>query len=198
MINVSKETKLAYLTNTQNDGSITGWTNYQCDEWNIKGNYDLTMKLPPVPYTGTYEIRYGVNANSYRGMAQIYIGTNPNNLPAVGIPIDLRITGTNAAIGWKSNSDLGTPDAIEEKDKAMRNVDYMKGPKYFYPVSGQSGRDSQICLRRIIFRGQLEEGKTYYVRFKSVLQSSSTEFFYDYLEFVPKIIYNGDEPEDKW
>lgn len=198
MINVSKETKLAYLTNMQNEGSTSTWTNFQCDEWNIQGTYDFVMKLPPVPYTGTYEIRYGVNANDNRGMAQIYIGTNPNNLPAVGIPIDLRVRGDNPAIGWKSDSDLGTTDAIEAKDKAMRNVDYMKGPKYFYPASGNSGRDCSCCTRRIIFRGQLDEGVTYYIRFKSVLQSTSTQFFYDYLEFVPKIIYNGDEPEDKW
>lgn len=198
MINVSKETKLAYLTNIQNYGSTSSWTNFQCDEWNIRGSYDFVMKLPPVPYTGTYEIRYGVNANDNRGMAQIYIGTNPNNLPAVGIPIDLRVRGNNAAIGWVSDSDLGTTDAIEAKDKAMRNVDYMKGPKYFYPASGNSGRDCSCCIRRIIYRGQLEEGVTYYIRFKSVLQSTSTQFFYDYLEFVPKIIYNGDEPEDKW
>ena len=198
MINVSKQTKLAYLTNMQNEGGSSSWTNFQCDEFNIQGTYDFVMKLPPVPYTGTYEIRYGVNANSNRGMAQIYIGTNPNNLPAVGIPIDLRVVGTDESIGWISDANLGNDDAIEEKDKSMRNNDYMKGPKYFYPASGSSGRDCSICLRRIIYRGQLEEGKTYYIRFKSVLESTSTQFFYDYLEFVPKTIYNGDEPEDKW
>ena len=196
---MSEETDFAYLSNYQNEGSSSTWTNFQCDEFNIRGQYDFVMKLPPVPYTGTYEIRYGVNANSNRGMAQIYIGTNPNNLPAVGIPIDLRVVGTNASIGWKSDSDLSNnADAIEENDKSMRNVDYMKGPKYFYPASGSSGRDCSICTRRIIYRGQLEEGKTYYVRFKSVLESTSTQFFYDYLELVPKTVYNGDEPEDKW
>ena len=57
---------------------------------------------------------------------------------------------------------------------------------------------SHSCLRRIIFTGQLEAGKTYYIRFKSVLETTSAEFFFDYLEFVPKSVYNGDVAEDKW
>ena len=197
MLNVSKETDLCYLTNTQNDGGSGNWINYQADEFNIKGQYDFVMKLPPVPYTGTYEIRYGVNANSNRGMAQIYVGTNPNNLPAVGIPIDLRLYGTDPSIGWVSDSGL-TDEEIEELDKQLRNNDYMKGPKYFASASGASGRVTSNCLRKIIYRGQLEEGKTYYIRYKSVLEGTSYQFFYDYLEFVPKTVYNGDEPEDKW
>lgn len=194
---MSDETVFQYLPNTNNAGDAGQWTNYQTDEFNIKGVFDFTMKLPPVPYTGTYEIRYGVSANGNRGMAQIYLGTNPNNLPPVGIPLDLRVGGGSSSVGWVSDANLGSDEEIDEKDKAMRNLGYMKGPKYFYPASGISGRDCTNCLRRIIFTGQLEAGETYYIRFKSVLQSSA-EFFFDYLEFVPKSIYNGEEAEDKW
>jgi hypothetical protein len=80
----------------------------------------------------------------------------------------------------------------------MRNNGYMKGPKYFWDDASHSGRDRHSCLRRIIFTGQLEAGKTYYIRFKSVLETTSAEFFFDYLEFVPKSVYNGDVAEDKW
>jgi hypothetical protein len=31
-----------------------------------------------------------------------------------------------------------------------------------------------------------------------VLETTSAEFFFDYLEFVPKSVYNGDVAEDKW
>ncbi|MBO7660553.1 MAG: fasciclin domain-containing protein, partial [Bacteroidaceae bacterium] len=173
-------------------------TNYQIDEFNIHGIYDFVMKLPPVPYTGTYEIRYGINANGNRGMAQIYVGTNPNNLPAIGIPLELRIDGNNAFVGWKSDADLGSEEAIDELDKQRRNNGYMKGPKYFCPAQNVPGRDCVICLRRVIFTGQLEAGQTYYIRFKSVLNNSNSEFFFDYLELVPKSIYNGEVAEDKW
>lgn len=195
---MSDQTEFEYLPNTAGAGSSGSWLNYQSDEFNIRGIYDFVLKLPPVPYTGTYELRYGINANSNRGMAQVYVGTNPNNLPAVGIPLDLRIGGSNALIGWTSDTSLGSTDAIDEFDKSIRNNGYMKGPKYFCPAANTPGRDCQNCLRRIIFTGQLEAGETYYVRFKSVLSSTQTEFFFDYLELVPKSIYNGDIAEDKW
>ena len=195
---MSNETEFCYLANEAGNGGSGSWTNYQIDEFNIHGIYDFVMKLPPVPYTGTYEIRYGINANGNRGMAQIYVGTNPNNLPAVGIPLDLRIDGNNAFVGWKSDADLGSVEAIDELDKQMRNNGYMKGPKYFCPAQNVPGRDCVICLRRVIFTGQLEAGQTYYIRFKSVLNNANSEFFYDYLELVPKSIYNGEIAEDKW
>lgn len=198
VLNMTDETVFNYLPNQGNAGSSGTWLNYQTDEWNIQGVYDFTMKLPPVPYTGTYEIRYGINANGNRGMAQIYVGENPNNLAAYGIPLDLRLGGSSTMVNWQSDISLGNEDAIMEKDKAMRNNGYMKGPAYFFPASGVPGRDCVNCLRRIVYTGRLEAGKTYYIRFKSVLDSSNTEFFFDYLELVPRTIYNGDISEDKF
>lgn len=198
VLNMTDETVFNYLPNQGNAGSATTWLDYQTDEWNIQGVYDFTMKLPPVPYTGTYEIRYGINANGNRGMAQIYVGENPNNLAAYGIPLDLRLGGSSTMVNWQSDTSLGNEDAIMEKDKAMRNNGYMKGPAYFFPASGVPGRDCRDCLRRIVYTGRLEAGKTYYIRFKSVLDSSNTEFFFDYLELVPRTIYNGDISEDKY
>lgn len=198
VLNMTNETVFNYLPNQGNSGSATTWLDYQTDEWNIQGVYDFTMKLPPVPYTGTYEIRYGINANGNRGMAQIYVGENPNNLAAYGIPLDLRLGGSSTMVNWQSDTSLGNEDAIMEKDKAMRNNGYMKGPAYFFPASGVPGRDCRDCLRRIVYTGRLEAGKTYYIRFKSVLDSSNTEFFFDYLELVPRTIYNGDISEDKY
>jgi hypothetical protein len=192
---MSDQTEFEYLSNTGNSGA-GGWLNYQTDEFNIRGQYDFTLKLPPVPYTGTYEIRYGINANGNRGMAQIYIGENMYNLSAIGIPLDLRMSDV-VVTGWVSDNGL-TNDEIEENDKAMRNNGYMKGPKYFYDDASHAGRDRSNCLRRIIYTGQLEAGRTYYMRFKSVLQTTDAEFFFDYLEIVPKSVYNGESAEDKW
>ena len=192
----NENTDFEYLSNTGGQGGSGGWLNYQSDEFNIRRIYDFTMKLPPVPYTDTYEIRYGVNANNNRGMAQIYLGTNPNNLPAYGIPLDLRIGGSS--LGWKSDASLGASEAVEEYDRQLRNYGYMKGPKYFWPGENIEGRECTNCLRRIIFTGRLEAGVTYYIRFKSVLEDESSEFFYDYLEIVPKSVFNGIRAEDKW
>lgn len=198
--NMTNSTFFTYLANTSYSGSAGSWMNYKIDEFNIQGTVDFTMKLPPVPYTGTYEIRYGINANNNRGMAQVYIGTNKDNLPAIGIPLDLRSASGCApsATGWVDETSLSEDD-INESDKAMRNLGFMKGPKYMQFASGKTGRDvSSDCIRKIIFRDQLEAGQTYWIRFKSVLSGTNWEFFYDYLELVPKSIYAGDEAEDKW
>lgn len=192
-----------YLPNTGWSNSTTGWLDYQNDEFNINGQFDFTMKLPPVPYTGTYELRYGVWANNNRGMAQIYMGKNPKNLPAIGIPIDLRsASGTNpASTGWVAETTIAPSGsdstALYENQKTMRNLGFMKGSKYIQ-VSGGTGRDSQDNLRKIIYTGQFEAGETYWIRYKSVLPSVMTEFFYDYLELVPKSVYAGENNEDIW
>lgn len=199
--NMSKETYFTYLVNGGYSGSAGSWMNFQIDEMNITGVLDFTMKLPPVPYTGTYEIRYGINSNDNRGMAQVYVGTNKDNLPAIGIPLDLRASSgvATSATGWVDDTTLGDEDAINENDKAMRNLGFMKAPKYIQFESGKTGRDVDYrCVRKIIYMGQLEAGKTYWIRFKSVLASSNAEFFYDYLELVPKSVYAGEEAEDKW
>ena len=191
------KTDFEYLPNTNGSGGgSAGWLDFQSDEFNIRGTYDFVIKLPPVPSNGTYEIRYGINANGNRGMAQIYLGTNPNNLPAVGIPLDLRIGGSS--YGWKNDASLGSAEAIDEFDKQLRNNNMMKGPKYFFPGEGEEARGFTNCLRRIIYTGTLYAGTTYYLRFKSVLDNSNSEFFFDYLEIVPKSVYNGTTAEDKW
>ena len=202
-------TEFNYLPNTNYQTGLGSWMDYQIDEFNIRGQFDFTMKLPPVPYTGTYELRYGVWANNNRGMAQIYLGKNPRNLPAIGIPIDLReASGTNeASTGWVSEKSIAPAakdsTALFENQKTMRNLGFMKGPKYIQ-VSGttdghnNTGRDSKNNLRKIIYTGQFEAGETYWIRFKSVLTSTSSEFFYDYIELVPKSVYAGENNEDIW
>ena len=55
-------------------GLNSGWQNYQGDEFNIVRQYDFTVTLLPVPYAGTYELRFACNNNSsVRVMAQFYI-----------------------------------------------------------------------------------------------------------------------------
>ena len=45
----------------------------------------------------------------------------------------------------------------------------------------------------------MDPDKTYYIRFKSVLDSDRKELYMDYLEFVSKEIFdNPEKPEDIW
>ena len=82
-------------------GFKQAWNNYQGDELNVIGNYEMLFRLPPVPRSGTYEIRYLVGAGSqYRGLCQVYFGESDSaddfpfdKMAAQGIPLDLRMGG---------------------------------------------------------------------------------------------------------
>lgn len=181
------------------------WCNLYADEMKAVGRYELTFTLPPVPRRGTYEIRYCVLANGNRGIAQIYFGSDPDNLPVAGIPLDITFNAKNAddrrLMGWADDSD--DDDANAEIDKQMRNNGYMKGSRSV-TKKGQSNsterhQANSENVRHIIVRQTLDPDKTYYLRLKSVLDSDKKEFYMDYLEYCPKEVYDNPEtPEDIW
>ena len=181
------------------------WNNLQGDEIKGVGQYDITFKLPPVPRSTTYEIRYKVLANQDRGVCQIYFGTDPDNLPIAGIPMDLTIggkeryaaTGAVPSIsGWEM--DELDEDYNSEVDKKMRQNGFMKGPMYYWDGSITS-RQQHWNVRRIIVRQPMDPNKQYYLRFKSCIDSEQKEFYMDYLEYCPKEVYdNPNKPEDIW
>lgn len=189
------DTKLLYLS-----GSYAGgvWCDLNNDEFMVQGVYDFTLKLPPVPKTGTYELRMGVSQNNLRGMCQIYFGDSPTSLLPVGLPYDMRNQNTqnDENVAWFSDNNLDAGSIIE-KDKNMRNHGYMKAPKFF-DYNSNPARDYSGHVRRIITTQNLEEGKSYYIRFKSCLEDPTSQFFSDYFEFCPRSVYNGIEVEDKW
>ena len=142
-------------------------------------------------------------------MCQVYWGTNKNALPAMGIPLDMRMTGTQtltmsgqsfpSIVGWEADV-KGDDDVNAEIDKKMRNNMYMKGPKYVNYIGGnQLLRDRQEALRRIVIRSEMKATETYYIQFKNVLDNLDTEFFMDYIEYCPKEVYDNPlVPEDIW
>lgn len=193
------------------------WSNYQMDEFNIIGKYEITMRLPPVPTKGHYEIRFGVSSgSSVRSMCQVYFGDNLNYLPAAGIPMDLRIGfvrhrfssgNQTSTFGYSSEDDYKAElkYSMEEQDeitKSLRARGFMKGPKYFHcgnSTSASLGIECEWVTRRIMVSADMDPDKTYYIRFKNVLNNSQLQFFTDYLEFVSKDVYdNPVEPEDYW
>lgn len=202
IFNESDDTKLLYLHAARVGG--TGWNDYQGDEFMVSGLYDFTMKLPPVPVDGTYELRMGVAQNSLRGMCQIYFGDDPDRLTPAGLPYDMRqkATADNVAIPWVAD---GEDDLVNaENDKNLRNQGYMKGPNYHCLCDGtaetpirQRGGE-YAALRRIITTANMDADKTYYLRFKTALKKADSQFFMDFFEIVPTSVYNGALPEDIW
>jgi len=179
------------------------WCNLYRDEMKAVGRFEVTFKLPPVPRRGTYEVRYKVLANGNRGIAQIYFGTNPDKLPAAGIPLDLTMDCRNAndarKVGWEDDVP-NDDDYNAEIDKKMRNNGYMKGPQSINSNDGtERGYNDRENIRHIFVRQTLDPNETYYIRLKSVLDSDKKEFYMDFIEYCAKEIYdNPERPEDIW
>lgn len=188
-----------------NEVSPQSWVDVNCNEILILGQYDITFVLPPVPVDGTYEFRWGLSNASWRGMTQMYFGTDPDNLPAIGVPLDMRADYNSPSIGWVKD-DPDDPTVATENDKAMRNHGYMKGPKLYGLLSSSgvstSFRDgngsNMLSMRYIVYRGYLSSDKLYYIRFKNVLTNPYGQLFCDYFEFVPRSVYNGEKAESVW
>lgn len=179
------------------------WCNLQRDEMKAVGRYEVMFTLPPVPRRGTYEVRYKVLANGNRGIAQIYFGSDPDNLPVAGIPIDLTM-GFNSdrgirQTGWEDDQ-KDDDDYNSEIDKRLRNNGYMKGPQSINSDNGtERGINDRENIRHIFIRQTLDPDKTYYIKLKSVLESNKKEFYMDFIEYCAKEIYdNPVTPEDIW
>ena len=122
--------------------NANGYANFQGDEVNIIGNYDVTIKLPPVP-----------------------------TAPA-GIPIDL--TKNGLTYGWQPNTEHDV-ELTTEINKNMRNKDHMLATRYTnYWGTGYTldQRPNGESMRRIIYRGNMDPDKEYYIRIKSVLDDN--------------------------
>lgn len=184
-------------------GGDLGWTDYQGDQIVICGNYDVTLKLPPVPYDGTYEIRWYIAGNPRRGMCQVYFGEEGEVPAPVDIPMDLRMNAYQGLkdlnVGWEEESEDQSYN--EEVNKNLRNSKWMKGPRYW--VGKELGGDIAYAypsrVRKILTQKDLKANKTYYMRFKSALDDTNTEFYCDNIEIVPSFIYNNPTTvEDEW
>ena len=153
------------------------WDAHQADEMKIKGWYDFTLRLLPVP-PGTYEIRFGYNAVDWRGIAQLFIDGE-----ICGIPVDLSRNGSHPDVGWVSDSQ--TTDSGAENDKMMRNRGYMKSGQAIRNAGwGHTLRQSQNDLRVIVGQFTFQEYDYHYFRAKNV-EDPNREFSLDYLEYVP-------------
>jgi len=171
--------------------SYGGYLDYQGDEVFFKGSYDFSIVTPPIP-AGTYEVRFGYCPTGGRGAAQFYW----DNVPQ-GIPLDLRVTAANAAIGYiKPGIDVSDPSGYIN-DKKMREKGYMKGPSTYKDYinrwyGGTVARNSVYALRRIIGTFTFNKSETHVFTVKSVMEG---QFMLDYLEFVPVSLLDTENVE---
>lgn len=169
---------------------------YEGNAIDIVGAFDFWVKLPPVPRDGTYELRVSFrNAGSIAGVVQNYIAVGkPEDWQPLGIPTDLRVSAeSNPNIGWVSDEDLGDEEAIRLLDKAMRNRGYMKSSDAIQTYEGVAHRNKPGLARRILTTDYFYSSQKYYARMKLVLDNPRAEMTIDYMEWVPKSVYDNDE-----
>ncbi len=171
------------------------------DEIKVDGHYDITLRLPPVPKAGTYELRYAIVTTSYRGVCQIYLSKDLQNRTVTGIPTDMRISVKSLGVWEPDTEDL---EYNAEVDKRLRSIGYMKGCQHTgaygnINLSMRVNNDSYYtCMRQIIARQYMKPDETYYLTFKNVLDAPM-ELYLDYFEFCAKEVYDNPEvPEDIW
>ncbi|MBR5963730.1 MAG: fasciclin domain-containing protein [Bacteroidaceae bacterium] len=154
------------------------YCNFEGDEMQGQGPFDFAYKLPPVP-PGTYEIRLGYTAYSYRNIIQMYVDNE-----ITGLPVDLRILADDPRIGWKSDAE--TDDDGIANDKAMKNRGYLKGPTTYKSRTIDIARNFQNSIRKVITTKYLGDGE-HWLRFKNVNENDDGKgmFMHDYLEIVP-------------
>ena len=193
---------------------VLSFWSFEGDELTIIGQFDIAVKMPPVP-EGDWEVRifscYGFNN---RGIIQFYFGPGKEvdgkvvgDLQPCGIPLDMRPGGENARVGWKSDSSLGDEDAIAAFDKAFRNRGWMKGMGcYGSGASGETGggmgtafRQQNNTLRKIITRFHSDGKSDYWLRCQQKLESVTNTMNFDALELCPSSVYNNEYyAEDRW
>jgi uncharacterized surface protein with fasciclin (FAS1) repeats len=202
---ISEGTEMAYSS-----GKTRAFRNYLSDEFQLWGIMDVTLRMPPVPRRGTYELRFAIqNGGNERSMVQCYWGTDRDALYATGLPLDTRIGGREthtaagnfpSGVGWEEDTE--DDDYNAEIDKKLRNKDYMKSVEIM--CSGNPGNSTSMradvgCIRRIIVRQTMDPDETYYLRFKAVLDDAKKFLYVDFFEYCPKEVYDNPEtPEDIW
>ena len=167
---------------------------WQGDEWNLFGDYDMTFRIPPVPFSGEWQFRLGFCALNKRGVMQVYYDGIPQ-----GIPLDMT-QGLNSEMylgdryldydNWNKQSD-------EEKaaeQKVLKNLGAYRDGRSQWIGDKARAMGATGMYRRIICQTNVDATKDHYIRFRvaSDGQGNDNEFMFDFFEMVPKTVYAVD------
>ena len=153
---------------------------WQGDEANIFGEFDVTIKLPPLP-AGEWEVRMGYCAINTRGKVKVFL-----NDKEVIDTLDMTI---------RYNSANDTPSAhprIMSGSSECTHFDPNSLRQYSFDLSTEGGYHVRAVLGRIQSDGKGDN----YLRLKScnrVVRGYNNETMLDYFEFVPKSVFDNTE-----
>ena len=173
---------------------------WQGDEWNLFGDYDFEFRIPPVPYTGDWQIRLGYCALPTRGVAQVYFDG-----VAQGIPIDMtQFLDDEAFLGDRfvddetagKYDDMSSDEKAEEQ-KVLKNLGAYRDGRSQYHTNGTTKYyfiGNRRTFRRVLCQVHIDANKDHFLRFRVASdgkQGNNNEFMLDFLELVPKSVYSA-------
>ena len=178
---------------------------WQGDEWNIFGDYDLTFRLPPVPYSGDWQVRLGFCAIETRGVMQVYFDGVPQ-----GIPLDMtKYLDSDLYIGDRfvfdetpSKYDNTSDEDKAEEQKLLKNLGAYRAPRSIFHFDAGTKNyfvGNNRTYRRILCQTYIDNTRDHYIRFRVASDGkmgNNNEFMLDYLELVPKSVYGVDGDGD--
>lgn len=174
------------------------------DEMDAQDVFDITFNLPPVPFSGEWQIRLGfppmshADGDAERGQMQVFFDNK-----TTGIPLnmaerlnDQSIYGTTT---YPDYSNIRNDDEKRQEDfKILKNKGYYRGPHSLFYSSdgtkktiGKTFSNEAHCARKVLCTVYIEAGKTHTLRIKNVstILPKKKEATLDYLELVPKSVY---------
>ncbi len=173
-------TRVSYL------GANGIYEDYEGDELYMEGEYDFTITTLPIP-AGTYEVRFGYQPTSWRGLDQMYFDG-----VTCGPPVKFYLLANDPLIGWElPGSKFNDPNGFAN-DSLLRTRGYMKGPSsykctialYYDPT--KTARTSIKSLRKIVGIFTFPEAGKHSLRIQNTGSAGGdVQFMLDYLEFVP-------------
>lgn len=154
-----------------------GMPSYEHDEMYVFGDFDITIKLPPLP-AGEWEVRLGNYATVSRTNVRVWLN------------------------GTLVIDSLSLRDEYQENSTLPYKM--MKGPRECGFYSGGQEFRNPFCnysysVRIVLGRLQSDWKSDNYLRFKMLDngKQGSNEFMFDYLEFCPASVCDNQEiPED--
>ena len=171
------------------------YSSWQGDEWNLFGDYDMTFRVPPVPFSGEWQFRLGFCALTYRGVMQVYFDGVPQ-----GIPLDMT-KGLNSDMYVGNDRYLSHDDYMKlpdedkaEYQKTLKNLGAYEDGRSQWTGAKSRAFGNAGMYRRIICQTNIDATKDHYIRFRvaSDAKGNNNEFMFDFLEMVPKSVYAVD------
>ena len=206
VVSYTKENRFRYNVK----GAYNAW---QSDTFQGWGNYDLAIKMPPLP-TGVYEFRIFYTPMQHGGMMMFYMGDSKklSSMVPLDIPLDVRIPMTDPRIGslyFGDEDDMGIAT-----DAAMRNRGYMRGLYSYKDHPEKVSVDDPLCqtelnqrsdksnasFRKIMSRSlEVKQSGEKWFRIKNVIPDEiDLKWQFDYIEFVPLDVVGNTQYSEDW